>query len=58
VILKVTVSVVETPMYRGQISSNTDLLTDQNLSLDVEIEGENKEERGGERGGVRERSDE
>jgi hypothetical protein len=58
VILKVTVSVVETPMYRGQISSNTDLLTDQNLSLDVGIEVEINVERGGERGGVRERSGE
>ena len=37
-------------MYRGQISSNTDLLTDQNLSLEGEKEKEIEDHRGRERG--------
>lgn len=33
VTVKITVCTVETPMYLGQVSSNTDLFTLQNLSL-------------------------
>ena len=55
VTVKITVCTVETPMYLGHVSSNTDLFTLQNLSLWREIDEEQEwwvVEMGGRRDGV------